>query len=495
VEGDGEVRSVRVGRGAAEVAAGPGGAWVADTVAGTLRAVDAQSLRVGAPIRVGGMPRALLVADGTVWAAVDGGAPGASGGSVAGIRPLPTPPCEPVIAGGDGADVLLVSDLPLQGGVRITATQMAQAITFVLRERGFRAGRFRVAYQSCDDSIARTGLYDEAKCAANARAYGARREVVAVIGTLNSPCAEAALPYLNRAPGGPVPMVSPLNSFVGLTRPVPDRPGLPDAFYPTGRRSYLRVFPTDDLQGAALAMLARERGRRAVFVLDDGEPGYGELMADGFATAAGRLGLRVAGRAHWDPRARGYRALARRVAASGVAAVFLGGLIDTNAAQVIRDLRAALGPDADLMGPDGLAPLGLLEKQAGVAARGVLISYAGIVMEGLPPAGEAFAERFAAAQPGLPVEPAAIYAAQATQVVLDALARSDGTRASLLEALFATRVEDGLLGDFAFTPAGDITESPVTVLRVARGGGSRQVRSIEGGVVERVLRPPARLVE
>src|SRR5688572_31277887 len=30
------------------------------------------------------------------------------------------------------------SDLPLQGGVRITATQMAQAIAFVLRERGDR---------------------------------------------------------------------------------------------------------------------------------------------------------------------------------------------------------------------------------------------------------------------------------------------------------------------------------------------------------------------
>jgi len=46
-----------------------------------------------------------------------------------------------------------------------------------------------------------------------------------------------------------------------------------------------RVFPTDDLQGAALALLARDRGRNAVFVLDDRDPGYGVLMATGFATA------------------------------------------------------------------------------------------------------------------------------------------------------------------------------------------------------------------
>ncbi len=63
------------------------------------------------------------------------------------------------------------SDLPLQGGYRVNTAQMAQAIAFVLRERGFGAGRFRVAYQSCDDSLARTGLLDEGKCAAKARAY------------------------------------------------------------------------------------------------------------------------------------------------------------------------------------------------------------------------------------------------------------------------------------------------------------------------------------
>ena len=112
-------------------------------------------------------------------------------------------------------------------------------------------------------------------------------------------------------------------------------------------------------------------------------------------------------------------------------------------------------------------------------------------MNGLPPAGVAWARRFAETQPGLPVEPSSVYAAQAAEVVLDALAESDGTRASLLEALFATRVRGGLLGDFAFERSGDITESPVTVLRVTDGGEG----PVEGGTVERVVRPPTRLVE
>jgi hypothetical protein len=64
----------------------------------------------------------------------------------------------------------------------------------------------------------------------------------------------------------------------------------------------------------------------------------------------------------------------------------------------------------------------------------------------------------------------------------------------VLEELFATRVREGLLGDFEFDENGDITESPVTILRVARGGGSTRIMSFEGGVVERVARPSAELV-
>jgi branched-chain amino acid transport system substrate-binding protein len=290
-------------------------------------------------------------------------------------------------------------------------------------------------------------------------------------------------------------MVSPLNSFVGLTRGGAGiDPVLPAALYPTGRRSYARVYPADDLQGAALALFAKERGRSRVFVLDDGEPGYGVLMAAGFETAARRLGLSVAGRESWNPRAAGYEQLAARVARSGATAVFVGGLLDTNAAAVVRALRARLGRTVYLLGPDGLTPLSLLVEQGGPGALGVYVSLGGVVTEGLPVAGSRFAARFGATQPGLPVEPSAIYAAQAAEVVLDAIARSDGTRPSVVAEILRTRVEDGLLGTFGFDQNGDITESPVTILRVARGGVSRTVGSVEGGVVEAVVRPSASLV-
>jgi branched-chain amino acid transport system substrate-binding protein len=484
------VGAIELGRGISDVAAGDAAVWVANPVAGTVIRIGPESGAVEQTVDLDGIPRSIDLDGDALWVAlvVD---PTASDVEVAGVRPFPASTCERVVAGSEESDLLVVSDLPLQGGVRITTTQMAQAIAFVFRERKFRAGRFRVAYQSCDDSVARTGLFDDAKCAANARAYAGNSDVVAVVGTFNSPCAVAALPELNRAPGGPLAMISPLNSFVGLTRTGPGvDTALPAGLYPTGRRNYLRVYPTDDLQGAALALVARDRGRKRVYVLDDGEAGYGSLMATGFETAARRVGLTVLGRATWDPQADDYAALADRVARARADAVFVGGLLDTNAARVIRDLRGRLRPTVDLLAPDGLTPLPLLLDRAGSAAHGTFVSLGGAVTERLPPAGADFVRRFGRTQGGHDVAPSAVYAAQAAEVLLDAIARSDGTRASVLEELFASDVRNGLLGTFRFNANGDITESPITILRVS----ASRPRSAEGGAIHRVVRPSPTLV-
>jgi len=104
-----------------------------------------------------------------------------------------------------GFDGLLVSDLPLQGGLAFSAQQMKQAILFTLRAHGFKAGQLRLGYQSCDDSVARTGLFDSVKCAANARSYGESTRVLAVVSFVNSRC-------------GPVALHVPPGARVSLTR-------------------------------------------------------------------------------------------------------------------------------------------------------------------------------------------------------------------------------------------------------------------------------------
>ena len=70
------------------------------------------------------------------------------------------------------------------------------------------------------------------------------------------------------------------------------------------------------------------------------------------------------------------------------------------------------------------------------------------------------------------------------EVALDAIARSDGTRASVRTALFTTRIPKGLVGPVRFSADGDLETSPVTILR-AQGGGA---------VVERTGQVPVELL-
>jgi len=78
----------------------------------------------------------------------------------------------------------------------------------------------------------------------------------------------------------------------------------------------------------------------------------------------------------------------------------------------------------------------------------------------------------------------AVSAAQATQLRLDAIGRSDGTRRSVVSELFSSDVGGGVLGDFSVTATGDTTANSVTIYRIE--GGERRL--------DRVLAPPLNLV-
>ena len=142
--------------------------------------------------------------------------------------------------------------------------------------------------------------------------------------------------------------------------------------------------------------------------------------------------------------------------------------------------------------PNAFSP-SLLIDQAGSAASGVLVSLSGIAgADQLRIEGRRFAQTFSATLGGETLEPSAINAAQAIEVVLDAIRRSDGTRSSVLQALFATRIRNGLIGTVSFDRNGDIETSPVTILRVEPGARTHPL--FPGAVVDRVLQVPVGLL-
>jgi hypothetical protein len=66
-------------------------------------------------------------------------------------------------------------------------------------------------------------------------------------------------------------------------------------------------------------------------------------------------------------------------------------------------------------------------------------------------------------------------------VLLDAISRSDGSRASVVDELFKTEVENGILGSFRFDRNGDIDPAAVGFFKIEDGKI----------VVDRVVRVPA----
>jgi DNA-binding SARP family transcriptional activator/ABC-type branched-subunit amino acid transport system substrate-binding protein/DNA-binding beta-propeller fold protein YncE len=498
-------KSIAVGPGAWSVAFGGGAVWVANTLDGTLLRIDPATNRVVSRTPLRGTPREVAVGGGRVLVSMGTGTSStravltATGSAAA--EGIPSSSCGPVIYGGDGTpDVLIASDLPLQGATRGTTFPMTQAIQFALARSQFRAGPYSIGYQSCDHSTVQAGAWDPEKCIANAGAFARARKLIGVIGTWHSGCAGLELPILNRAPGGPVAMVSPANSWPGLTRRVPEGlRGEPEFFYPTGIRNYARVSSSDDYQGAAHAMLARDLGLDRFFVLRgmQGSP-WPELVSNSFERAAQRLGIRIVGSATWDADAPSYDPLVAMVRRTDPDAVFLAGAVFDRAGPLVKDLRAVLGPEVQFFAPDGFAVIPYLRQAAGPAADGMYVSVLGTPNSSLGPGGRQFLAEFAPTQPGGVVPSfTATYGAQAVEVLLQAIARSDGTRTSIVRELHEVRIQDGILGTFEIDEYGDPTLQPITILRVT-GREDPSPTLLEdhvGTVIDRVITAPAHLVQ
>jgi ABC-type branched-subunit amino acid transport system substrate-binding protein len=160
---------------------------------------------------------------------------------------------------------------------------------------------------------------------------------------------------------------------------------------------------------------------------------------------------------------------------------------------LVGDLRAALGPGATIVAP-GLLPISMLFATAGPAARGMLITSQGLPPNRLGPSGRRFVREFGATQPG-PVATLDVYAAAATEILLDAIARSDGTRESVARALKDVDLSDSVLGPLALDGNGEPTSQAITVLRAVHGGSRQDITlGTEGSTVVDVITPPARLV-
>jgi len=374
--------------------------------------------------------------------------------------------------GVSGSSLTIYSSLPLQGPTRSNSEAVINGAKLALKQAGGKAGNFTIKYVSLDDATATAGKWDPGQTSANARKAAQDKSTILYLGEFNSGASAISIPILNRAGIG---QISPSNTAVGLTSSVAGAsPGEPQKYYPTGKRTYVRVVPKDTVQAAALATVMKQQGCTKPYILNDKEV-YGQGLATNTTDALKTAGIPSLGNDGWDPKAANYRSVASKIASKGADCVLLSGVVDNNGVQLTKDIAAGL-PKAKIYGPDGFCESGWVDPKGG----GVPVSLdprlqctvATLSPDQYPPAGQQFFKDYAAAYGGAEPDPYALYGYETMSLALDAIKRAGANgnnRQDVVNALFATKNRASVLGTYSIDQNGDTSITDYGLYKVENG--------------------------
>jgi branched-chain amino acid transport system substrate-binding protein len=378
---------------------------------------------------------------------------------------------------GGGKTVDIYSTLPLQGAVTAQTGPEVNGMKLALAQAGGKAGPFTVNFQSLDDATAQAAGYDPNQCQANARQAATDVKAVLLIGPQNSGCAKVQIPITNQAG---LAQVSTANTYVGLTLKNPaDAPGEPQIYYPSGKRTYLRIVPNDFYQGSDGAVTMAHDGCTRVAVANDKTP-YGAGLATQIQLNKGKL--TITGDTPLDPTAPNYRAYAQSLKGQGVNCVYTA-FNPPGEVELIKDIHAAL-PTAKIYGGDGVCTNSVTNPAMhGFPASIAPFFQCTVATQDLPayPGGRSFLAAYKAKYGGSSPDPYAIYGYEAMKLGLDTIAglgAKGSDKAAVLAALFATKNRHSVLGTYGFTPTGDTTLKTYGLYKVGPDGNPLFERSV-----------------
>jgi len=353
----------------------------------------------------------------------------------------------------DGGVLKIVSSLPRTGSANAQTTSIVNGIRMAIDEAGGKAGSFTVKYEDWDDASPERGNWDPAVEAMNADKAIKDPDVVAYIGPYNSGAAKISMPKLNAAN---LLMISPATTWPGLTKAGIGEPNEPRVYRPTGKINFLRVVPSDDIQGSVAAKWAAELGVKKVFIVHDGEL-YGKGISNMFKKSAPALKLQIVGFEQIDPKSSNYKSLVTKIKQNKSELVFFGGTTQSNAGQLAKDLRSS-GYANKLMVPDGCFETAFLDSAGRENLEGnTFVTFGGVPANQLVGKGKSFYETY---KQKFNAEPEAYssYAYEATKVVLHAIEKAGKKdRAAILKEAMAIKDFDGILGKWSFDNNGDTT--------------------------------------
>lgn len=323
-----------------------------------------------------------------------------------------------------------------------------------LRDSDGSAGERRIRLVALSANRRGDADWDPGTVEANARRAADDPRAVAYIGEVDGGGSAVSLPRTNQAG---LLQVSPTDGLTSLTRPAPGRPRAgPARYYPSERRTFLRMVPSDLVVSRAMVALARPvRGRRIALV----------QTAD---FAQRELGAALA-------------ADLRRVGSPPVAGIALSDSADTVPGAL--DELAEARPDAILVaGRPGPVTTAVLRGVGRRLPSAALVGSPGLTGERLPLAPNALAATAVLPPPAQPprgrrvlsrlgkdTPPQALYGYDAMRLVLDAVGSEGASRRAVVRSALQPRLARGITGPFRVLRGGDVARSRLAVVSLTDG--------------------------
>ncbi|MET7638946.1 branched-chain amino acid ABC transporter substrate-binding protein [Streptomyces sp. NPDC005438] len=302
----------------------------------------------------------------------------------------------------------------------------------------------------------------------NANKLIADDDVVGAVGPLNSNVGQSMQKVFDKA--GMV-QVSPANTAPELSQGNAWRTGKKERPFDT----YFRTCATDAVQGPfAARYIYEEKKLKKGFIIDDKKT-YGKGLAGTFRQEFTKLGGKVVGTDHVDPKEKDFTAVANKVKKAGADFVYYGGEYPAGAPMTDQIKKA--GAKIPVVGGDALFS-GEYIKLAKKNSEGDIASSVGMPLEELDTAKE-FMKNYKAAKYDLPYEAYGGYAYDSTWAIIQAVKKvaedGDGlpedmkeTREKVVKAMADVKFE-GVSGQIGFDKFGDTTNKQLTLYQVKGG--------------------------
>jgi branched-chain amino acid transport system substrate-binding protein len=350
-----------------------------------------------------------------------------------------------------GDTLTIYASLPRSGVSAPVADAVAAGQRRALADAGGRVGRWKVRLRQLDATEPGDVLWNPDRVSANAERAADDPTTIAYLGELEYGGSAVSLPITN---DDEILQVAPLDALTSLTTTPPGRPrSSPERLYPSERRTFLRLVPTDELQVETLLARARERGSRRLGVVFD-EGVYGRELAAQLVALARRDGPEPVRSEEYQGEIEEIPDMVRKLAEADVDAVAYAGIAGPGSGRILAEV------DRALPGVPVYAAAGLLARDPRVpfpAAPFTVEALSPVLPASELPRRSRRLLREIEAEAGRPLaRPEAMYGYESVRLVLDAVEEAGADRRGVARAALAIRERDSVLGRYGIRATGDV---------------------------------------